>query len=151
MKLDLFSKLGAEHEAGTNDIDKMSDHELLVTMVKNQKREKQHQLVTLIIAGIFTLAIVITLCIILPKTYITLEKADALIATVEDAVADAKVSLEDFNKMADSVTGTINDNAENIQEGITKVSSIDIDSLNKAIKDLSDIVDPLARLFGGKK
>ena len=98
MKLDLFNKLGAGQEAGTNDIDKMSDHELLVTMVKNQKREKQHQLVTLIIAGIFTLAIVITLCIILPKTYITLEKADALIATVEDAVADAKVSLEDFTQ-----------------------------------------------------
>ena len=81
----------------------------------------------------------------------TLEKADALISTVEDAVADAQVSLEDFNKMADSVTGTINDNAENIQEGITKVSSIDIDSLNKAIKDLSDIVDPLAKLFGGNR
>ena len=151
MKSGFSEAYEAERKDGIKDLELMTDHELLVLMVRNQKSEKQHQLISLIILGVFTLAAVIALLVILPKAYVTLEKADALIVTINDRLSDVKTSLEDFNRMAESVTGTINVNEENIQESISKISSIDIDSLNKAIKDLSDIIDPLARLFGGRK
>ena len=37
---------------------------------------------------------------------------------------------------------------EGIKDALEKIESIDIDELNRAIKALSDVVTPLARLMG---
>lgn len=55
--------------------------------------------------------------------------------------ADLTGLVEHVDKMA--VTSE-----EGVKEALEKIESIDIDGLNRAIKALSDVVEPLARLMG---
>ncbi|MDL2235619.1 hypothetical protein LJC07_05640 [Christensenellaceae bacterium OttesenSCG-928-L17] len=66
----------------------------------------------------------------------SLEEAD-LPALVEDA----RVLIEDAN-------GTLISTAEDAGTAMERIHSIDIEQLNKAIRDFAATVEPLARLFG---
>lgn len=84
-------------------------------------------------------------------------------AQVQDMTAQAETVMNNMEtvtqELADADLGTMVKNvnalaAESqtvVSEAMKKLDTIDIDTLNKAIKDLSDVVEPLAkipRLFG---
>ena len=61
------------------------------------------------------------------------------------------LTLVDFSAMASQVETLAADSQAAVTEAMIKLDAIDIDTLNKAIKDLAAIVDPLAKvgkLFG---
>jgi len=61
------------------------------------------------------------------------------------------LTLVDFSAMASQVETLAADSQAAVTEAMKKLDAIDIDTLNKAIKDLAAIVDPLAKvgkLFG---
>ena len=61
--------------------------------------------------------------------------------TVTQALADADLGtmVENVNTLAAESQTVVNDAME-------KLDTIDIDTLNKAIQDLSDVVEPLAKV-----
>ena len=54
----------------------------------------------------------------------------------------------DLAALVDHVDKLAINSEEGIQKALEQINSIDIDSLNQAIQDLSDVVSPLARLMG---
>lgn len=58
-----------------------------------------------------------------------------------------KLNEIDFSGLGE-ISGILEDSAQGISDALAKLNNIDIDSLNKAIKDLGGVVTPLARLFG---
>lgn len=69
----------------------------------------------------------------------TLERADGLIETADKALATA-------TEAADAANRILKENADNVSGTMEKIGAIDFDALNRAIKDLADIIAPLARL-----
>lgn len=65
------------------------------------------------------------------------------IQTISQELADA-----DLPGMIDNVDSLVSTGETSIQTAVDKLNSIDFDSLNTAIRDLSNVVRPLSRLFG---
>ena len=56
-------------------------------------------------------------------------------------------SAIDINDMLDNVNGLVETSEKSLTETVEKIDNIDLESLNKAIKDLTSIISPLAKLF----
>ena len=61
--------------------------------------------------------------------------------TVTQALADA-----DLGTMVENVNTLAAESQSVVSDAMEKLDTIDIDTLNKAIKDLSDVVEPLAKV-----
>lgn len=61
--------------------------------------------------------------------------------TVTQALADA-----DLGSMVDNVNALTADSQTVVTAALEKLDTIDIDTLNKAIEDLADVVEPLAKV-----
>ena len=53
----------------------------------------------------------------------------------------------DLDDMLDNVNSLVDTSEKSVQDTVKKIDDIDLDSLNKAINDLSTIIAPLAKLF----
>ncbi len=60
----------------------------------------------------------------------------------------AELAKTDITGMMEDVDSLVVSSEENMAAAVGKIEAIDIDSLNKAIKDLQSVVSPLAKLFG---
>ena len=136
-----------------------------------EKYARQQLLFTKILCGIFALVLV---CIVVLTAAVSgaAKQLVAVIAPLENAVGQVEDVAAQVNDMTDeaeiimdnmeTVTQTLADAdlggmVENLNtltadsqtavtEAIKKLDAIDIDTLNKAIRDLSDVVEPLAKL-----
>jgi len=133
----------------------MSDHDLLVAMLKAQEKDARRGLASAI-AG-FTLAAVfaIAFMIIIPIAITSLRNIDkavenctVMIETASVTITQAQTTLEGIDSMTENVNGVVTDNTDAVADALEEINSIDIERLNQAIDDLASIVGPLAQLFG---
>ena len=148
------------------------DKELLEKLEKNST---QQLLVTKILCVLCALILVCSLVMMFSvtgavKELMTLaEPLQELTEQVQNLTAKADVTITDLAKEADAVMkdlgivaealaaadlGSIVDNINKlasesqgaVADAMKKLDTIDIETLNKAIKDLADVVEPLAKL-----
>lgn len=95
-------------------------------------------------------AILVVLCaaaaLLLPKAVRTLDHAEETLSAVDTLAATANEALVSANRAADTANKLVADNADAVSEAMEKFNSVDFGALNKAINDLADIVEPLARV-----
>ena len=135
---------------------------LLENQEKHQKRqEKWMKWCAVCMTGIF--AVVLTAAIILlPKGFSVLNKAERITAKLDEAMpqveeivekineGNPKELMENINSLTQTGEQAITESVQDLKRAIDVLESIDINSLNSAVKDLRNVVSPLARLFGGK-
>ena len=63
--------------------------------------------------------------------------------TVSNQMANANLG-----SIVEEVNGLVQSSQVGLEQTMEKFNSIDFDTLNKAINDLSRVVEPLAKLFG---
>lgn len=102
-------------------------------------------------AGVWLLgALLAVVCVVsavlVPKTLRTLARADDTLAGVDSLTQTAGAALAAANAAAESANRLVADNAGAVAEAMEKFNSVDFDSLNRAVKDLADIVEPLAKV-----
>lgn len=102
-------------------------------------------------------AILLVLCgiLIVPKVIGTINQANQIMEQATETISLANTAIESVTTMSQSITdmGTnmdtfITDNGESVEAVMTKLEEIDFEGLNTAIKDLGDVVEPLAKFFG---
>ena len=71
-------------------------------------------------------------------------KAGTVLNDLETAASE--LSKVDFGSMVSQVDTLTKDSQAAVEEALSKLDAIDIDTLNKAIKDLAAVVDPLAKV-----
>ena len=74
------------------------------------------------------------------------ENADQAISQVTQTLTEADKALLGIQSMFDE-DGLMNQTGDALAQAMEKVDSMDIESLNKAIRDLGDVVEPLADFF----
>ncbi|MBO4449173.1 MAG: hypothetical protein J5777_01155 [Clostridiales bacterium] len=132
----------------------LSERDLLIELIKEQRKASKRSLVTAISLVIICVVFAGAILIIVPKVVSTLNNAYKAIDTVQTVVANAdkaissvEQSLTGIDEMVKNVDKVVTDNSDAVGKTVEKVSNIDIASLNKSIKDLSDIIEPLAKFF----
>lgn len=82
---------------------------------------------------------------LLPRINTAFHDLDIIMADLETVTSElADANIGEMVKNIDHLA-TTSDSA--IQNATEKLNSVDIDSLNKAIKELSDVVEPFANFF----
>ncbi len=108
-------------------------------------------------AVVLVVAILLVLCgiLIVPKAIGTINQANQIMEQTTETISLANTAIESVTTMSQSITdmGTnmdtfITDNGESVEAVMTKLEEIDFEGLNTAIKDLGDVVEPLAKFFG---
>ena len=55
--------------------------------------------------------------------------------------------MDGIDEMVKNVDKVVVDNTESVKKTVDSMSSIDVATLNKSIKELSEIIEPLAKFF----
>ncbi|MBO4407942.1 MAG: hypothetical protein J5786_01555 [Clostridiales bacterium] len=135
----------------------MSDHDLLVELLKEQKKESTMARISMTTSIVVVLGVLISLGILVPKLYTTVnsiessvKEMDVLVQTAQTSLTNANQSMGNIDTMINNVNSVVVDNTQSLTEAVGNIKAIDIQKLNESIQDLSNIVGPLARLFGTK-
>ena len=75
------------------------------------------------------------------------ERIDTTIDKADKAMDDVSEMATSVKTIAHGIDEIVGENGESLTNTVEKLSNIDFDGLNNAIKDLQDAVGPLAKLM----
>lgn len=97
-------------------------------------------------ASMVILAVVLYTCsVFIPKVNVTYENMQLIMEDMK--VITSELAESDINQMIKDVDQLAVDSQKSINEAMQKINEIDINGLNAAIKNLSDVVEPFAEFF----
>ena len=111
--------------------------ELLEEMKRINQKTLMHQRMATILLIIFVIAVVS----MLPSVVSTLNTAKVTLEHMNDAVTEVETAIA-------SVQTLTEEGSTGITAAIEKINELDIETLNDAITDLSEVVKPMADFFG---
>ncbi len=148
------SAISETAKTSNKEFSALSDRELLIELLKEQKKASRRSLITAASLVAICLMIGAAVLIIVPRVNATLNNAyqaidniEAVVANADKAIASVEKSLTGIDEMVKNVDKVVVDNTDAVGKTVDKMSSIDFQTLNKSIKDLSDIIEPLAKFF----
>lgn len=81
---------------------------------------------------------------LLPQVETVIVQMQGVLGNLEETTA--QLAAVDFGSMVSDVDALVVTGHQSLQQTMDKLNSIDFKTLNKAIKDLADVVEPLARV-----
>lgn len=107
-----------------------------------------------IVAALCCLIVLVAGLKILPQLKISVNQAETVLNNLEDVTSElAKVDLGSMVDNVDSLVKNVDDLVTTSQSGVEqtmdKINAIDFETLNKAIEDLSEVIEPIAKFFNG--
>lgn len=119
-------------------LEQMDSRELLAELARYQKKEVSHARLGTVVGILLMAALLVTLLVVLPRAVTLLNHMEQ--------------SLQEIDTFVEHADRVVSENTDAVGEALSKVNGVDFDTLNQAIRDLSDAVRPLAnfaRLFQG--
>lgn len=97
-------------------------------------------------ASVVILAVVLYTCsVFIPKVNVTYENMQMIMEDMK--VITSELAESDIDQMIANVDRLAVDSQKTVSEAMEKINEIDINGLNAAIKNLSDVVGPFAEFF----
>ena len=133
--------------------------ELLERMEQTSKKQVFYarlQFLFTVVAALCCVVLLLSGMSVLPKLQETAVQAEAVLTNLETVTTElAKVDLNSMVQNVDAlvtdVDGLVGTSQVGVEQAMEKLNAIDFDALNEAIKDLSDVIDPIARFFNKYK
>jgi len=127
--------------------------EILARIEESERKQESYMrrqfLMTMIMA---VCCIGVLAAVILAYRNIVPTAQDALLAignvTKDLGEISAQLTEADLGSLVEHVDQMAVTSEEGIKQALEQINAIDIEGLNRAIQDLSDVVSPLARLMG---
>lgn len=110
---------------------------------------KKQLFFTRVFAGaccVLTVALLVVLLRVIPPLLQAMDKATAALDQATETLVLVDDTLTDIQSLFEE-DGLVGQSGEALAQATEKISKMDIESLNKAIKDLGDVVEPLANFF----
>lgn len=121
--------------------------DLLNKMETNSRKQLVYsriQCAFCLIAAACCAVLLLTVLKLVPQLQALTEQADIVMTNLETVTEElTKLDLEAMVENIDSLVGT---SQGAVSSAIEKLEQIDIDTLNEAISDLSDVIEPLAKI-----
>lgn len=88
----------------------------------------------------------------LPQISAIITEIPGVVAQMETVLSNLEIVTKeltavDFAGMIEGVNALVATGQVGLEETVSKLNSIDFDALNKAIKTLTEVIDPLAKFF----
>ena len=140
------------------DLESMSEKDILVELLKEQRGETRARRITMVFMGLICCSVVVALILIVPKVTGALDdvkkataKVGDVITTVESKVDMLDSTIKDIDGMVKNVDDLVVSNTDNLSQAAEKLNSVDFAKLNQAINDFADTVQPLSNFFNSFK
>lgn len=133
---------------------RLSENQQLARLIELSEKQLFHARVKSVLTLITTLCVVYALILVVPAIRKTAASADAVIAQasititlMDEGIGGIIEMSEAITEMGQSMDALIEENGDAVSSLMKEVEAIDFEGLNKAIKDLGDVVEPFAKFF----
>lgn len=135
--------------------------ELLQKIEKSNRQQARTEKLMCVFALITAICCIVTfvlICSILPQVNSILPQINSILPQIDTMVsqmqavlsnleeATAQLAALDFESMVSDVGSLVVTGQQSLEQTMEKLNSIDFDTLNQAIKDLADVIEPLAKI-----
>ena len=131
----------------------MDQNQEMLELLRKIERSGRQKNVTNILLCLFMLAAAVscvTLCVmvcrLLPQVNDLLGQMETVMTDLERTVR--RLSALDLESMVANANSLAVVAQESLQQTMEKLNTVDFETLNKAIEDLSKVIEPLAKFFG---
>ena len=129
--------------------------DLLEQMEKANRKQVAYarlQFIFSVIAAICCILLLLAGVKVLPQLQEAVLQAETVLTNLETvttdlAQADLIGMVENVDALVTNVDGLVGTSQEGVEQTMAKIKAIDFDALNDAIKDLSDVIEPIAKFF----
>ena len=129
--------------------------ELLEKMEKSSRKQVRYarlQCIFSVVAAVCCVVLLLTGMKVLPELQKTAAQAETVLSNLESVtteLADADLSsmVSNVNDLVGDVDALVAASQTGVEQTMEKLDAIDFDALNDAIKDLSDVIEPIAKFF----
>jgi len=128
---------------------------VLEALLANSQKQLFYARIRTLALLIFVLLGIVCGVILIPPVLTTVNRANDMILQTSETITLANEAIESVTQMSETITDMgdnmdafITENAQSIADVMKKLDEIDFEGLNGAIKDLGDVVEPLAKFFG---
>ena len=123
------------------------DEKGLMTSLEQTGKKQSGLLRILVIVNVIMAAVIVTAFVLLvPKTLSMFGALQEAVTELQELSSSAQESMDGINEIVGEANTIMNDNAAGMQQALENFNSVDFETLNKAINNLSDAVEPLANL-----
>lgn len=128
-------------------LEHMDNRELLIELVRTQRRDTFLEHVTAIINLVFLAVMILVLVILVPKAVTTLREVDRTVKEVNTLALEAQESLDGIDVMVGNVDKMVVENTDAVTSALNQINQVDYQKLNEAISSLNATVTPLAEMM----
>lgn len=132
----------------------MTEKELMTELVNNSRKQLFYARIRTFAALTGAVAVIFFLISMAPGLLKTVNQANEVMAQASETIVLANTAIESITEMSSAITDMgenmdtfITENAESVAKVMEKIESVDFEGLNKAIKDLGTVIEPLAKFF----
>ena len=125
--------------------------ELLELLQKIEKTNRQQVTLTRVVCIFALIAALCCICTValvynvLPQVHSVISQMQIILGNLETTAA--QLSLVDFSGMIGDMEALVATAQESLEQTMGKLDTIDFDTLNQAINDLSKVVEPMSKLM----
>lgn len=120
-------------------------YEVLEQLEKNSRKQlfaSRLQCLFSIICAVCCAILLISVLRFLPQIETIIAHADAVLSNLD--VVTQELAKLDLAQMLENINGLVSTSQAGVEDALSKINEIDFDTLNQAVKDLSNVVKPLA-------
>ena len=133
----------------------MENKELLEQLhisLEKQNKFSQWQLILTAVMAVSCTLLAILVFQLLPQVQALIHQVESLTQQIEGTLTDlqgitAQLAEADLKSMVNNVDQLVGSSQIAVEETMNKMNSIDLSTLNKAIKDLAAVIEPMAKFF----
>ena len=119
---------------------------------RQQARFAKLQCLFSLIAALCCVGVLYLIWSLMPQITLIGQQAEITLADLQTTLTNlevitAELAEADLGSMADNVDSLVTSSQAGVEQAMKKLNSIDFDTLNSAIRNLSDVVEPLAKFF----
>jgi len=112
---------------------------------RQQAKYAKWQCILTVVAAVCCVALFALVWTLMPQVRDLTDQTETVLTNLE-IVTDQLAGM-DLGSMVENVDTLVNTSQVGVEQALGKLNSIDFDTLNQAIGDLADVVEPLARFF----
>jgi len=111
---------------------------------RQQARNARFQTILALVAAAFCIGVFVLVFNFLPQLDAVVSQMQTVLGNLEKTTQE--LSSLDLSSMMDGIDTLVSSGQEGLQQTMEKLNTLDIETLNKAIKDLAAVVEPLAKV-----
>ena len=98
-----------------------------------------------LVSAVCCIVLLVNIDLMLPQLTDVVTRMDTVLGNLEQTTE--QLAAMDLQTMISDVDSLVVTGQESLEQTMEKLNTIDFDTLNKAINDLADVIEPLARFF----